>query len=304
MNITVVIPTFNGANKIPTVLSALNRQAVGATFDVIVVIDGSSDATVSVIDEFRREAKYNIEVITQTNKGRAEAKNAGASRAQNGLLIFYDDDMEPDSNSIAKHFAFHSVHTNAILTGSALEVEGSGKSDVQNYKATLTQKWTCVYPDQPVEFGFNEIFFTSANCSMRKETYELIGGFNSMLTDAEDLEFAVRADEKGASVFFDKSNAAIHHDPITCKSYIRRQRQYRSAHQFLVDHYPDRFASRTLDVNTLRYQLKRIWFFLFSSSAWTDAVDDGKLLFLPRKFRYKLYDWIIQAQSVVFPKSY
>src|SRR5688572_2422214 len=116
MKITVVIPTFNGANKILTVLSALNRQSVNAAFDVIVVIDGSSDATASVVDEFRSVTKFNIVVITQTNQGRAGAKNAGASRAPNGLLIFYDDDMEPDSNSIAKHYAFHSAQTNAILT--------------------------------------------------------------------------------------------------------------------------------------------------------------------------------------------
>jgi glycosyltransferase involved in cell wall biosynthesis len=303
MKITVVIPTFNGANKIPTLLSALNKQAVSADFDVIVVIDGSSDATAFVIDEFRSEAKFNVVVITQTNQGRAGAKNAGALRAQNGLLIFYDDDMEPDSNSIAKHYAFHSVHTNAILTGSALEIEGPDKSDVQNYKATLTQKWTGVYPDQPVELGLNETFFAAANCSVSKGTFDRIGNFNQTLTDAEDLEFALRATQKGVSVFFDKSNVAIHHDPITCKSYILRQKQYRLAHRFLVEHYPDRFKSRALN-KSLPYQLKKIWFFLFSFPVWTDAVDQHKLFFLPRRFRYKVYDWVIQSQSVVFPKPF
>jgi glycosyltransferase involved in cell wall biosynthesis len=301
MEVSVIIPTFNGAAKIPTLLHALSRQTMLPS-EVIVIIDGSFDTTVEEVQAFTN--RLDIKWVWQQNSGRSGAKNRGVLESDSQLLIFLDDDMEPEPNCVRKHVEFHSQRQGVILSGNALEYESPAKTDIQNYKAYLTHKWTEKYPDNPVRLTESELFFTSANCSMLRETFNSVGGFSAELSDSEDQEFAIRAMTKGEAVYFDRGNVAIHHDPITCKSYIRRQRQYRLAHQFLVDNYPGRFANRTLNVQTLRYQLKRIWFFLFSFSAWTEAVDEEKLFFLPRRFRYKLYDWIIQAQSVVFPKSY
>jgi glycosyltransferase involved in cell wall biosynthesis len=104
LTVSVIVPTYNGSHRILNVLRALEDQTV-SDFEVIVAIDGSEDRTKEVLENHR--VKLNrFKVIEQTNKGRASIRNFGAGKADGDLLIFYDDDMRPASDSVAKHLDF------------------------------------------------------------------------------------------------------------------------------------------------------------------------------------------------------
>lgn len=304
MEVSIIIPTYNGVNKLPTLLAALDNQNCRCGFEVVVVIDGSEDGTIELLQTHVGKHNFLFRYVFQHNQGRSEAKNCGVRYAIGSALIFFDDDLEPAADSVQRHVDFHSAHFDSLLCGNALELERSDKTDLQNYKAYLTAKWVESYPNKPVELRKENLFFTSANCSMKRQTFDSLGGFSSELKDAEDFDFAARAFEKGFKVYFDKANVAIHHDPITCKSYIRRQLQYRDAHAVLSRKYPDRIVTRAVDKLTLSYKIRAPFYFLFSFSWWVSLVDRNLMLFLPRAFRYKIYEWTIHSQSVVFPRHF
>src|SRR5689334_11983442 len=134
MEVSVIIPTYNGERKISRLLDALLRQTV-KEFRVIVVVDGSKDNTVSILESYKSKFREFI-VIVQENKGRATVRNRGAQAARSELLIFFDDDMEPFPDCVERHVNFQKKHEDSILCGYPIEIPAADKTDIQNYKAT------------------------------------------------------------------------------------------------------------------------------------------------------------------------
>jgi glycosyltransferase involved in cell wall biosynthesis len=289
---SVIIPTFNGAKKLPQLLDSLLAQNE-KHFETIVVVDGSNDNTIEALSLYVNQLP-SLKIIQQENKGRAGARNAGVREAKSDILIFYDDDMEPDFRSIEKHLRFHEVHE-GLVTGN--QIEGQSKNDIQNYKAFLTTKWLAKYGDGLNQLSVDNLFFAAANCSMRKEHFDKLGGFDERLKDAEDFDFAYRGMEANILIYFDKTNIAIHHDFITCRGYIERQREYKKANEFLFKLHPGRA------INKKRSPLKRLVYRIFAISILPDVIDKFKFFkIIPRKIRYALYGIIIHSLAMEYPK--
>jgi glycosyltransferase involved in cell wall biosynthesis len=294
--ISVIIPTYNGAKKIPMLLNALTRQSE-KNFEVVIVIDGSTDETLDVLSAYRDRFSL-FKICEQPNGGRAKAKNHGVTNTQGEILIFYDDDMEPNPFSIEKHAQFHS-HYDGLLSGNPIELIDEHKTDIQNYKAFLTQEWTRKYQEGVNKLNEQNLFFSAANCSIRRELFLSVNGFDERLTDAEDFDMAMRALQAGILVYFDKSNVAIHNDPISCRSYIIRTRQYQLAHTNLVEFHPERTKIEKSG------GLLTNWVYLFFSFGLFSFLIDHFNIFriLPKKIRYRLYSVILHSSGIAHPHA-
>ncbi len=73
---SIIVPTYNGSKRIITLLKALNKQSV-TDFELIVVIDGSSDNTAEIVEPYLSQF-YSSKIIHQNNQGRSSARNRGA----------------------------------------------------------------------------------------------------------------------------------------------------------------------------------------------------------------------------------
>src|SRR5688572_25170194 len=85
---SVVIPTYNRVAPLSVVLGDIMSQSWN-TFEVIVVNDGSVDATTS---QLRRSQDPRIRVVESEHVGRCRARNLGADASTGEWLIFLDDD--------------------------------------------------------------------------------------------------------------------------------------------------------------------------------------------------------------------
>lgn len=290
--VSIIVCTYNGAKKLPTLLSAIKKQT-NQKFELVIVIDGSIDETSQVLNDYEKLFS-SCKIIWQTNQGRSKVRNRGALEATGDLLVFYDDDMEPFPNSIERHLQFHQ-RQGGLLSGNPIEIPGPGKTDIQNYKAHRTKRWTARYPEGVSQLDERQLFFTTANCSIRKQDFIDLGGFNDRLTDAEDYELALRALRGGFPVYFDKANRAIHHDNITCLSYIKRIRQYKVAHKHLQEIYPD-LNRKSARSNWIRKAVYR----LFAFPVLVNMIDRERLKWIPRAMRFKIYGVIIHSLGIEF----
>jgi glycosyltransferase involved in cell wall biosynthesis len=289
MKVTVIVPTFNGADKIGLLLAALQNQEY-KEFDIVVAIDGSTDNTESVIAHHSKSLR--ITALRQANKGRAAIRNLGARHASGELLIFYDDDMTPDNFSVNKHVAFH-LRNQGLLSGNLIEEIEPTKNDLQNYKAFISKGWIRKYGEGITEMTRSNLFFSAANCSMRKEIFQLLGGFDERLTDNEDYDLAFRALSSGSAVFFDKSNVAMHHDPITCRTYIARQRQYYHSHIRWSSFHGEK--SHTY-VSISKW--KKMIYKCLTLSIFPWIIDNFNVfILLPKFIRYPFYSAVIFAHT-------
>lgn len=87
---TVIIPAYNEEQGLPLVLDKL-YSSIDQTYEVIVVDDGSTDATTEVVGQFPCRI-----LSHSTNRGKGEAMKTGIRAARGQNLIFIDaDDTYP-----------------------------------------------------------------------------------------------------------------------------------------------------------------------------------------------------------------
>jgi GT2 family glycosyltransferase len=91
-SISVIIPAYDRAYSLPTVLDALAAQAVDVPVEVIVVDDCSGDDTAGIAAE--HPAVDRVERLAGRS-GAAAARNAGIALARHDTLVFLDADVVP-----------------------------------------------------------------------------------------------------------------------------------------------------------------------------------------------------------------
>lgn len=90
MTLSVIIPVYNVAPYLDTCISSVLSQDV-SDMEVILVDDGSTDASSSICDRYAGE-DGRVRVVHQENKGPANARNRGLLMAQGDWLTFVDSD--------------------------------------------------------------------------------------------------------------------------------------------------------------------------------------------------------------------
>ena len=91
--LSVVVPTRNRREVlIPRTLPAMFSQDVPVEdFEIIVVVDGSTDGTAQALSEL--QPPCSLRIIEQANRGPSAARNNGIRAALGDLLLFIDDDV-------------------------------------------------------------------------------------------------------------------------------------------------------------------------------------------------------------------
>lgn len=295
MTISVIIPTYNGAQKIVRALQALTEQNK-QDFEVLVVVDGSIDNTVELIQQ-KNFPLQNSRIIEQKNGGRSISRNRGAKEATGELLVFFDDDTRTLPATLETHLAHHQKFPASLLVGSVPEDFAVMKTDFQQYKAHLSRKWVKDLPKE-IPMTKENLFLTAANFSIPKTLFWELGGFDERLNDAEDFDLGVRAFQKGLPIYFDGDNEVWHDDFITCTSYFRRLKQYAQSHEKLLALKPEVYTEYNHYQPKPFSWWKRAIYYFFASSFWVWTIDNWNWLkVLPAKVRYKIYDLITTAHT-------
>ena len=86
--ITIIIPTYNRANRLIQTIHSVTKQRY-PNFELIIVDDGSTDNTSSVVKSF---TDNRIHYFYKPNEERAIARNFGISKAKGNYITFLDSD--------------------------------------------------------------------------------------------------------------------------------------------------------------------------------------------------------------------
>ena len=98
---SIVVPAYNCETMIADTLRSLLKQTF-ADFELIVVDDGSSDATVDVVNAFDDPR---LRLVRQANRGLAGAHNTGIHEARGEFIGFCDADDLWSPEKLEKHVA-------------------------------------------------------------------------------------------------------------------------------------------------------------------------------------------------------
>jgi len=102
--ISIIIPAFNEERWLPLCLKSLRNQDYRGDYEIIVVDNGSLDATSKIAGQF------GAKVVSCSVKGTIYARQAGASSASGDIIVQADADTTYPKDwlsRIARHFASH-----------------------------------------------------------------------------------------------------------------------------------------------------------------------------------------------------
>ena len=98
--VSVIIPVFNGERTIAAAIDSALAQEFGGEIEVMVVNDGSTDATATVLEAYRGR----VTVLDRVNGGPAAARNAGVRASHGEYLAFLDADDIWLPGKLRKHW--------------------------------------------------------------------------------------------------------------------------------------------------------------------------------------------------------
>lgn len=103
MELSVVIPAYNEADRIEHTLSEIFRflEKRGGDFEVIVVDDGSRDSTVSKVESFSDTDSLRL-VSLASNQGKGAAVRRGMSEAAGDYMLMTDADLSTPIQDLEK----------------------------------------------------------------------------------------------------------------------------------------------------------------------------------------------------------
>jgi len=95
--VSVVVPTFQRASRLPALIAALEAQTLAAEdFDVIVADDGSRDDTANVLAGLASRTRVRLRIVrNDENRGPGSARNIGWRSSDAPIIAFTDDDCVP-----------------------------------------------------------------------------------------------------------------------------------------------------------------------------------------------------------------
>ncbi|MFW2368380.1 MAG: glycosyltransferase family 2 protein [Desulforhopalus sp.] len=115
--VSVIIPTYNRSTFLPRALNSVVRQTWRCG-EIIVVDDGSTDATPQLLEEIVRQGRMNLRVFYQDNKGPGAARNLAIEKAGYPYIAFLDSDdhwqkrkLEIQYQALQKATGYHVSHT-------------------------------------------------------------------------------------------------------------------------------------------------------------------------------------------------
>ena len=218
--ISVVVPTYNRAEKLAGCLAGLMAQTY-PNFEVIVVDDGGTDDTAGVVKREFPTANY----LRQEHAGPAAARNQGIAAARGEVVAFTDDDCLPPPGWLARLAdGFARYPEAAGVGGRLLAPEHVRESNLlARYEAYLDRLPKGARALEAL--GGNESRAGGThNIAYRKQTLVNIGGFDQSFPYAagEDADLKRRITQAGGRLLFIPFTM-LHNRDYTWPAFRRQQ---------------------------------------------------------------------------------
>jgi glucosyl-dolichyl phosphate glucuronosyltransferase len=228
-DLSVVIPTRDRHDVLADCLATLSAQRTTANVEVIVMDDGSSEPVAPLVERCGTD-RITFRTVRLSGDGLNVARNRGVADARADIISFLDDDTlvaEGWADGVLR--AFSSTGCAGLAGRILLQYEGQRPSwlwiNEHGYLSGVDR-------GEDVALVEDSLVPTGANCAVRREWFDRVGGFRegldrkgTSLISGGDTEFFRRVVEAGGRITYSGEASVLHRVPpqrLTRRYFIKR----------------------------------------------------------------------------------
>ncbi len=232
---TIVIPCWNRAPWTLRCLQSIQATLADGTYEVVLVDNGSTDATSNVTDN----PSAGVTVVrNDTNRGFAVACNQGASVATSDVVVFCNNDVvakqgwlqpllgaiaDPRVAMVGSKLLFPDGTIQHAGVGLLYDADGEGWLD--GFHLLYRQPADHPAANRPSELRA----VTAAVVAVRRSAFEAVGGFDeSYWNGNEDVDLCLKLGQAGWSVRYEPASVLVHQESVSGTERFRETTRNRS----------------------------------------------------------------------------
>lgn len=229
----MVVPFFGSDEALAGLVARLSALQLG-THDSVIVVDNRPDP--ANVD--RRVGDVRV-AAAPARQSSYHARNVGAGAGHGEWIVFLDADVEPASDLVQRYFESNPGADCGMLAGAIIDGpprEGSSRGPAARYairRSSMTQDNTLR--------GGRWAYAQTANCAVRRQTFEHVGGFREALRSGGDADFCFRLREAGWELNRRDMAKAVHRSRPTVRTLIAQRARHGSGAAWLNRTYPGSF---------------------------------------------------------------
>lgn len=220
MNISIIIPNYNGENllkkNLPKVFEAAKfyRGKENANVEIIVIDDASTDSSESVISGFHslsNRITSNFKFIqNKKNLGFSPTVNKGVKEAQGEILVLLNTDISPDKDFLVPLLS-HFKDPNIFAVGCMDKSVENKKIILRGRGVGKWQRGFLIHARGEVD-RTTTLWVNGGSGAFRKSIWQKIGGFNELYAPFywEDIDLSYRALKSGYKILFEPKSVVLH----------------------------------------------------------------------------------------------
>ena len=207
--ISLIVCTRNRASTLPAALSALIALQTAGQWEMIIVNNGSTDGTQSLLEAFRSTDPRHIKIVSEPAVGLSKAQNAGLLQATGSIIALSDDDCYPMPDYLERIRDCFQDTRISYLGGRVLLFD---KNDAPVTIQTSEQRL-----EFPAGSYIRPGVIHGAAFAFRREVLNSIGGFDpdlgpgSFLGSGNDINVLVKCSAMGYIGVYDPRPTVRHH---------------------------------------------------------------------------------------------
>ncbi len=206
MNVTVIIPTFNGEKELSSLLPALAHQNID--FELLIIDSSSTDGTIPLAKKYADR----VIRIPQVKFDHGGTRTLAAKEARGDILVFMTQDALPAHHDALQRLV-HALKKQDIgaVYGRQLPYPDTSVfgTHLRLFNYPEEASYVRRFHDKEI-YGIKTAFLSDSFAAYKKDALEEIGWFKDGLILGEDMHAAARLLMKGYGVAY-CSEAKVYH---------------------------------------------------------------------------------------------
>lgn len=230
--VDVVVPFAGSAERFDALIERLGALRL-ADGDTVMVADNRPGA---------RDGVHGVVRVVGAgdHRGSYHARNAGARHGHAPWLLFADADVTPAADLLDRLFDPAPGERTAVLAGAVDDEEAAGGTLAQRYawlKSSMSQEQT---------LGQAAPFAQTANCAVRRDAFDAVGGFADEVRSGGDADLCLRLAAAGWELESRPQAVVVHHNRQTIPRMLAQRARHGAGAAWVGSRHPGALPARSL----------------------------------------------------------